>query len=214
VYDGSEIHEAVLTLLHPDRCGAEVVMAAPDKPQMHVVDHLSGEPTGETRNVLVESARIARGKIADLASIDGAAFDAVVLPGGFGAAKNLSDFASRGEACAVDPGVERVLSEAHRAGRPIGVLCISPVIAARLLPGVEVTIGNDTQTARAIRAMGAGHAERQADDICIDERLRVVSTPAYMSARGIGEVDQGIGQVIEAVLQMAAAPVPPAAARG
>lgn len=204
VYDGTEIHEAVLTLLHLDRHNATVVMAAPDRNQAHVVNHVTGEPSGETRNVLVESARIARGRVEDLAGIRGDAFDAVILPGGYGAAKNLCDFALNGESCVIDPDVERVLREAHAAGKVIGFLCISPVIAARLLPGVELTIGGDAATAKAITAMGARHVERRAPEVCVDRAHRVVSSPAYMCATRISEVDQSAGRLVEEVLALVA----------
>lgn len=203
VYDGSEIHEAVCILLHLDRHGAEVTCAAPDIDQLHVIDHLRGEPTDERRNALVESARIARGHAVDLASLRGADFDAVVLPGGFGAAKNLCDFAVNAERCTVNEQVERVLREAHGAGRPIGLACIAPVIAARLFPTVTVTIGTDESTAAAIGAMGATHASRAPDAICTDEANRIVTTPAYMSAHRISEVYAGIGKMIDAVMEMA-----------
>jgi enhancing lycopene biosynthesis protein 2 len=202
--DGSEIHESVITLLHLDRLSAKVTMAAPDVEQAQVVNHLTGKPAaGERRNVRVESARIARGPVEDLATIHGDRFDAVILPGGFGAAKNLCTFAAQGEQCEVNPQVARVLREAHDAGKPIGLICISPALGARVFPGCTVTIGTDASTAAKIKAMGSHHQNRPVTDICIDEANRIVSTPAYMSAKRIGEVYEGIGRLVEKVVAMA-----------
>ena len=207
VMDGSEIHESVITLLHLDRHNAVVTFAAPDIDQMHVVNHLTGQSvTGERRNVLVESARIARGRVADLAAVRGDQFDAFFFPGGYGAAKNLCSFASKADACEVNPEVARVLREAHGAGKPIGLICISPVIGAKVFKGAKVTIGSDEATAAAIGKMGGQHQRKATTDICIDEGNRIVSTPAYMSARRISEVHEGIGRLVDAVLEMAAKP--------
>lgn len=205
VNDGSEIHEAVCALLHLDRHTATVTCAAPNVKQMHVVDHLAGQPTDEHRNVLVESARIARGNISDLAQVDGAAFDAVVLPGGFGAAKNLCTFAVDGADCTVNEDVSRVLREAADAGRPIGLICISPVIGAKLFGGCTVTIGSDKETASAIARMGSRHETHATTEICIDDEFNIVSTPAYMCAQRIGEVYEGIGRLVDEVMQRVSA---------
>lgn len=206
VYDGSEIHESVITLLHLDRHGAKVTFAAPDSGQMHVINHLTGEEMSETRNVRVESARIARGEVKDLSTIKGADFDAVIFPGGFGAAKNLCNFAVKGADCEVNPEVERVLREAHNAGKVIGLICISPAIGAKVFPGSTVTIGTDKDTASAIEQMGSKHQDRPTEEICIDEENRIVSTPAYMSAQRIHQVYDGIGKLVDKVLEMARKP--------
>ena len=94
VYDGAEIHESVLTLLALARHGASVTIAAPNKDQMHVINHATGDVMSESRNVMVEAARIARGQITDLSEIQSGDYDAVFIPGGFGAAKNLCTFAT------------------------------------------------------------------------------------------------------------------------
>jgi len=201
--DGAEIHESVVTLLALDRAGAEVQCLAPDKPQRDVVDHRSGEPMEESRNVLVESARIARGEIRDVADARADEFDAVILPGGFGAAKNLSSFAVEGPECTVDPGVERLLRDAHAAGKPIGLICIAPAIAARLFPGVDLTIGSDPDTAGALEQMGAHHKACAVDAYVCDERARVVSCPAYMLGPSIKGVAAGIEQLVDEVLRLA-----------
>jgi len=201
--DGSEIHESVVALLALDRAGAEVECFAPDKPQRDVVDHRTGQAVkGESRNVLAEAARIARGKIQDVAAAKAEEFDAVILPGGFGAAKNLSSFAVEGADCDVDPDVERLLRDAHAAGKPIGLICIAPAIAARLFPGVNLTIGSDANTAGALERMGAHHKSCAVDAFVCDEKARVVTCPAYMLGPGIKDVAAGIEKLVGEVLRL------------
>jgi enhancing lycopene biosynthesis protein 2 len=203
--DGAEIHERVITLLALDRAGAEVQCLAPDKSQRDVVDHRTGQAEkGASRNVLTESARIARGEIRDVADASAEDFDAVILPGGFGAAKNLSSFAVEGPDCSVDPGVERLLRDAHAAGKPIGLICIAPAIAACLFPGVNLTIGSDPATASALEQMGAYHKACAVDAFVCDEQARVVSCPAYMLGPGVKDVAAGIEQLVDEVLRLAA----------
>jgi enhancing lycopene biosynthesis protein 2 len=204
VYDGSEIHEAVLTLLALDRRDVEYQCFAPDIPQLHVVDHRTGEvAAGETRNVLAEAARIARGKVRDLASAQASEFDALLVPGGFGAAKNLSDFAVAGSAMQVQPDFLRFARAMHEAGRPVGLICIAPAMAAKIFgAGVECTIGNDADTAAAIEAMGGRHIACAVQHAVIDRRNKLVTTPAYMLAQRIGEAAQGIDECVAAVLEM------------
>lgn len=201
--DGSEIHEAVLSLLALDRAGAEVQCAAPDKPQLHVVDHRTGQPTAETRNVLTEAARIARGKIVALADVDPAAFDAVFLPGGFGAAKNLSDVALRGADATVDPELVRVLRGFRRAGKPIGAVCIAPAVLVAALREGEVTIGDDPGTAGAIEAMGGTHVVCPVTEPHVDRERRIVTAPAYMYHARISEVSRGIEGAVAALMELA-----------
>jgi enhancing lycopene biosynthesis protein 2 len=202
--DGAEIHESVIALLALDRAGAEVQCFAPDKPQLDVVDHRTGQAVeGENRNVLAEASRIARGKIADVAEARAADYDAVILPGGFGAAKNLSSFATDGADCTVDPGVEKLLRDAHAAGKPVGLICIAPAIGARLFPDVELTIGSDLGTASALEQMGAHHKSCPVEDYVCDEKAKVVSCPAYMLGPGIKDVAAGIEGLVEEVLRLA-----------
>lgn len=206
VYDGSEIHEAVLTLLALDRAGAEAVCMAPDKPQMHVVNHLTGQVTaGETRNVLVESARIARGKIHDIKSVKATDLDALVLPGGFGAAKNLCDFAVKGADCDVDPEVARLIVEMNRAGKWVVAICIAPAVAAKSLTrtGVRptVTIGTDRETAAALERMGARHETHDVRGVAVDAENRIITTPAYMLGQSIAEVADGIDLTIRQLMK-------------
>ncbi|MDE1172058.1 MAG: isoprenoid biosynthesis glyoxalase ElbB [Verrucomicrobium sp.] len=205
VYDGSEIHEAVLTLLAIDRAGAQAVCLAPNIEQTEVVNHLAGKPRkGESRNVLVESARIARGQIKDAALAAPDDFDALVLPGGFGAAKNLCDFAYAAESpLEVEPAVLKLIDESFTAKKPLGFICISPVIAAAVLGkhGVEVTIGTDEGTAAAIHKMGASHVKKTVAEIHKDPTYPVFSTPAYMLGERISEVAAGIEKLVAAVIE-------------
>jgi enhancing lycopene biosynthesis protein 2 len=202
VYDGAEIHESVVTLLALDRAGVEVICAAPNIDQMHVIDHATGAPAeGQARNVAVEASRIARGPVADLADLDVSAFDALIFPGGFGAAKNLSDYAVKGPQMIVQADVARVIADAHAAGKWLGFWCIAPVIPARLIPGVKVTIGGDPTTAAHIVALGAEHVETAVEDHVVDEANRVITTAAYMLGPGIKEIAAGIEAATAALLQ-------------
>lgn len=208
VFDGSEIHETVSLLVHLSRAGAECHCFAPDAPQAHVIDHLKQAPTGETRNILVESARIARGSIKPLAQLHAQGFDAVFFPGGFGAAKNLCDFAAAGHACTVTPEVERVLHAFHSAGKPIGMCCIAPVIAARVFgtakggPGCSVTIGDDPATAQAIAQMGSRNVATPVNRAHVDASNRLVTAPAYMYDAPVHEVFDGIGEMVRHTLAL------------
>ncbi len=205
-YDGAEIHEAVITLLALDRRGAEIVVAAPDVPQMHVVNHLTGEPEpGATRNVLVESARIARGKIKDVAEVRGHDLDALMLPGGYGAAKNLCSFATRGKDCEVHPEVARLVREVHGQGKPVAAVCIAPAVLAKVLGGEspELTIGNDRDTAAALEAMGARHLDCVVTEMVVDKERKLITSPAYMLAERISEAAAGIEKTVAALLEMA-----------
>ena len=205
VYDGSEIHEAVLTLLALDRAGADIKCLAPDITQMHVIDHLEGhEVAHEKRSVLIESARIARGNIDALAGCDVGELDAVILPGGFGAAKNLCDFAVNGINLSVDPVVNDFLIECNEAGKPLGFICIAPVIAAKVFGSKKpvLTIGDDPDTASAIENLGAKHKDCPADDCIVDKRNKIVTTPAYMLAGSIREAADGIEKLVEEVLAL------------
>ena len=203
VYDGAEIHESVITLLRLDQRGAQVQCFAPNISQLHVINHLTGEEMPESRNVLVESARIARGNIKDIREADVEDFDALIVPGGFGAAKNLSNFAVEGAGCSVQPQVLALAEAFAEAGKPVGLMCISPALAAKIYgPGVTCTIGNDPETAAAITKMGGSHAECAVDDIVEDEARKLVSTPAYMVAKSISEAASGINKLVDRVLEL------------
>ncbi|MBI2240923.1 MAG: isoprenoid biosynthesis glyoxalase ElbB [Magnetospirillum gryphiswaldense] len=204
VYDGAEIHEAVLTLLAVDRAGATYQCFAPDVAQMHVVNHLTGQPTDESRNVLVEAARIARGAIKPLSELRAADFDAVLFPGGFGAAKNLCTFAVAGPDCSVNPDAEAAIKAFHAAGKPIGALCISPALVAKVLGRVTVTIGSDADTAQAVEKTGATHVVASHGQTVVDAANKVVTTPCYMLDATIGQIDDGARAVVADILKMLA----------
>ena len=203
VYDGAEVHESVITLLRLDQRGAQVQCFAPDIAQLHVINHLTGEEMPETRNVLVESARIARGEVKDIGEANADDFDALIVPGGFGAAKNLSNFAVAGAGCSVNPQVLALAEAFAEAGKPVGLICISPALAAKIYgPGVTCTIGNCADTAAALDKMGATHQECAVDDIVEDTARRLVSTPAYMVGKSISEVASGINKLVDRVLEL------------
>lgn len=198
VYDGAEIHESVITLLRLDQRGAQVQCFAPNIAQLHVINHLTGEEMPETRNVLVESARIARGNIKDIREADVDDFDALIVPGGFGAAKNLSNFAVEGAGCSVQPEVLALAEAFAEAGKPVGLMCISPALAAKIYgPGVTCTIGNDTDTATAMNKMGATHEDCAVTEIIEDKARKLVTTPAYMLAQNISEAASGINKLVK-----------------
>jgi enhancing lycopene biosynthesis protein 2 len=196
VRDGSEIHEAVFALLAIDQAGCEAVCMAPDV-DFAVTDHLVMQETGERRNILVESARIARGNIRDIKGVKASDLDAVVFPGGFGAAKNLCDFAVKGAAAAVNPEVARLLKEMSAAGKPIGAICIAPVLISAVL-GRETAAG----TAAEINKTGAIHQECPATGLVVDRKNKIVSTPAYMLANRISEAYEGIEKCVKEVIKL------------
>ena len=205
VYDGAEINEAVLTLLCLEQQGASYQCFAPDIEQMHVVNHLTGEPAkGESRNVLVEAARIARGNIRDLAQANAGEFDALLVPGGFGAAKNLCNFAVAGAEMEVQSDFLSLARAFHQSGKPIGLICIAPVMAAAICgEGTRCTIGNDADTAAAINAMGGEHLVCPVSEARVDTQRKMVTTPAYMLAGSVSEAYSGISECVKEVLALA-----------
>jgi enhancing lycopene biosynthesis protein 2 len=204
VRDGSEIQEAVCALLAIDQAGCEAVCMAPNA-DFDVTDHLTMQEAGEKRNILVESARIARGNIHDIKDVKAADLDAVVFPGGFGAAKNLCDFAVKGAAASVNPEVLRLLKEMVTANKPIGVICIAPAMLAAAL-GKELsptlTIGSDAGTAAEINKTGAIHQECPVTGFVVDKKNKIVSTPAYMLATRISEAYEGIEKCVKEVVKL------------
>jgi enhancing lycopene biosynthesis protein 2 len=206
VFDGAEIHESVITMLALDRAGAEMVFCAPDVDQMHVVNHHTGEVAdGETRNVRVESARIARGPVNDVAEVKADDLDALMLPGGFGAAKNLCTFAVDGADCEVDPGVAALVRAVHAQGKPIAAVCIAPALLAKVLGEEEpdLTIGNDAGTAGAMESLGAKHVECPVTEFVVDTERKIITSPAYMLAQNISEAAEGIEKTVDALMEMA-----------
>lgn len=202
VYDGAEIHEATLTLLSIARQGAKYQCFAPDINQAHVVNHLTGKEMPETRNVLVEAARIARGKIKPLSEYKAADFDALIFPGGFGVAKNLCTFAFDGADCVVNKEVEKVIRTTVIAEKPIGALCISPVLLAKVLVDVEVTIGDDAGTADAIESFGATHINASHGEIVYDPKYKLVTTPCYMLDATIDQIADGADNLVRKIMEL------------
>jgi len=205
VNDGSEIHEAVATLLALKRNGADYQCFAPDKPQHHVINHAKGEETGEKRNVLVESARIARGEIKPLDKYNPADFDGLVFPGGFGAAKNLCTFAFDGASCTIDAQVKDAILKTNAAGKAVGAVCIAPVVVAKAFEGsgkkVKLTIGNDPGVAGIIEGWGAKHENFPVDKACVDMENKIFSAPAYMLAQDIAEAASGIEDMVSKMIK-------------
>lgn len=206
VYDGSEVGETVVTLLALERAGIEYQCVAPNMKQMHVMDHLRGEEQDQERNVLVEAARITRGNVIDIAEISADDFDGLVIPGGFGVAKNLCDFAVKGADCSVNPTVEKLILSMVDAGKPVAVLCIAPALMARVMGAagkkVKLTIGNDADVSAAINTMGAEHVECPVDDCIVDQDFKVISTPAFMAASCVSEAAAGIEKTISTLADM------------
>ncbi len=200
--DGAEIHESVLTLWAIHKNGADYQCFAPDIPQHHVLNFITGQEMAERRNVLVESARIARGDIKDLRECNAEDLDAIIFPGGLGAAKNLSTFAFDGPHCAVNAEVERVVKDMAARGKPIGALCIAPAVIARILDAVEVTVGQDPGASQAVAQMGAVVKETSHGEIVVDTRNRIVSTPCYMLDARVDQIGEGAENLVRAVIEL------------
>lgn len=203
VFDGAEINEAVLTLLEILKQGAHYQCMAPNIDQAHVINHLTGKEMDETRNVLVEAARIARGNIIDVATANAADYDALILPGGFGVAKNLSSFAFKGAECSINKDVLRFAQKIHADSKPIGLICIAPALAPLIFgAGVVTTIGVDADTASEIEKMGGVHQRCELKDIVVDSTHKYVSTPAYMMAENPLQAHEGIRKLVAKVIEM------------
>jgi enhancing lycopene biosynthesis protein 2 len=200
VFDGAEIHEATLTMLAIMKHEATYEIFAPYVEQHHVINHITGEEMLEKRNVLIESARIARGKIKDLKDYEANSFDALIFPGGFGAAKNLCDFAFKGENCTVNPDVEKAILKTAGQNKPIGALCISPVIIAKIFGDVEVTIGEEKGPSEAIEKMGATHIKTTHGEVIIDEKNNLFTTPCYMLDANILQIAEGAENIVRAMV--------------
>ena len=199
--DGSEIHEATLTLYFLDKAGATITCFSKDQNQADLMNHVKQEAQSGSRNLMEEAARIARGKITDISQANSHDLDGLIMPGGFGVAKNWCDFATKGEHCSVDPSLEKLILELHGQEKPLGFICISPVIAAKLIKGVSVTLGKETGPVSQLKAMGAIPVEREVGEIAIDQTHNIISTPAYMEGKAsISQIGQGIEQLVQTVL--------------
>ncbi|MCF8225636.1 MAG: isoprenoid biosynthesis glyoxalase ElbB [Bacteroidales bacterium] len=202
VFDGTEIHEATMSMYAIVKNGAEYQVFAPDIMQHHVINHLTGEEMNESRNVLIESARIARGNIQPIEKFSAGDYDGLLFPGGFGAAKNLSDWAFKGKDSSVIPEVERIIKEMVNAGKPVGALCISPVLIARVLQDVHLTIGQDADTIEALEAIGATHKKTGHGEVVIDEKFNILTTPCYMLDANIAQIGEGAENIVKAMLDI------------
>ncbi|WP_036768388.1 isoprenoid biosynthesis glyoxalase ElbB [Photorhabdus australis] len=203
VFDGSEIHESVLTMLSLDRLGVKTSFLSPDQPQLHVINHIGGEEVGEKRNVLQESARISRGKIKPLSQANADEFDALIIPGGFGVVKNLCDFAVKEVDCEINKDLLSLVRAMHKQHKPMGFMCIAPVMLPKLLnKPVKLTIGHDPNTVAQIEKMGGIHVACKVDEIVVDLENKIVTTPAYMLAESISQAEAGINKLVRKVLEM------------
>jgi enhancing lycopene biosynthesis protein 2 len=201
VFDGAEIHEATLTLLAIKKQGADYEIFAPDIPQHHVINHITGKEMPEKRNVLVESARIARGNIKSLTQFKADAFDAIILPGGFGVAKNLCTWAFEGDRCRVNSDVEKAIRRMYDAKKPIGAMCISPVILGKLFPGTNLTTGDDISSADFIKKMGSEYTKTTHGEVVIDKTRKLFTTPCYMLDADIVQIAEGTENLVKEMLK-------------
>lgn len=202
VFDGAEIHEATLSLLAIVKQGGSYEIFAPDVKMHHVINHITGEEMDENRNVLVESARIARGQIRDLKQFNPASFDGLLLPGGFGAAKNLSSWAFEGADASILPEVEEAILGMHALKKPVGALCISPVILAKVFGKVDLTIGNDDSTIDAVESLGSNHVLTTHGEVVVDPDHLLVTTPCYMLDATIEQIDAGANNLVDAMIKL------------
>lgn len=201
VKDGAEIHECIMAMLAVELAGAQYRIFAPDINQTKVVNHLTGQTTSETRNVLVESARIARGEISPLSEYNANDFDALLIPGGFGAVLNLSNFAIKGEDMEVNKDVEMAIRSAYQAGKIIGAMCIAPVVVAKVLGLGTLTIGNDKGVAAAINSFGAVHVDTLKNNVAVDKQNRIFTTPCYMLDSSLKDIFEGAKNLVEEMLK-------------
>lgn len=197
VFDGAEIHETVMTMYAISLQGATYEIFAPDVEQHHVVNHVTGKEMNEKRNVMVEAARIARGKIHPLSALDTGKFDALIFPGGFGAAKNLSSWAFEGAKAKLNPDVKRAIDSMHQLKKPVGALCISPVLFALALGNVKITIGDETPTIEALESLGAKHTTISTHGrVVVDEQNLLFSTPCYMLDATVVDIAEGAKAIV------------------
>lgn len=203
VFDGAEIHETVMTLYALDKYGCSYQLFAPNVMQHHVINHITGEVMQESRNVLTEAARIARGKIKPLTEYRAADFEALIFPGGFGVAKNLCTYAFDGPECSVDRVVEEAIRTTHKARKPIGALCISPVLIARVLGDVTVTVGSDATTAGHLAELGSRHERKAHGEVSVDTKNLIVTAPCYMLDATLTDIASDAEEVVKALMELA-----------
>ena len=206
--DGAEIHESVITLLALDRAEAEVVIMAPDMDQFHVINHFNGNTMEPARNILVEASRIARGDIVPVGTVKGEELDGLIFPGGTGMSKNIFDYAMTGPDCTVINDVEKLVREIIESGKPLGAICIAPVMVAKVLQNMErsgkLTGGYNESITKDIQSMGIDTEEVGAKDIVVDQENKIVSTPAYVEAGSIKETAEGIEKLVKKIIELTA----------
>lgn len=201
VFDGAEITEAVLTLLAIDRAGASFQCFAPDIEQYHVIDHLKGQPSSEKRNVLTEAARIARGSVRPMSDFNASGFDALIFPGGFGAAKNLCTWAWEGDSARVNEEVEKAVLAMYSQGKPIGAMCIAPVILAMIFKDATLTTGKDPASGGFIEKKGSRYVETGHGEVVIDKENNLFTTPCYMLDASISQIAEGTQNIVNEMLR-------------
>lgn len=202
VFDGAEINEVVLTLLALEEQGIDYQCFAPDKPQAHTINHLQGTEKEQSRNVLEESARMVRGNVTSLLELKEHEFSALIVPGGFGVAKNLSTFAFDGINFSIDSSFQDTMLAFANKRKPVGYMCIAPVLLPKVYNGVRCTIGFDQDTANVINDLNGIHIDCAVDNIVIDIDYNVVTTPAYMLANNISDAKRGIDKLVKQVVSM------------
>lgn len=214
VYDGAEIHESVLALLAIEEVGAEAVCLAVNQNQHHVVNHLTGEEMPESRNMMVEAARIARGAVKDITNYDVSQLDALVIPGGFGSAKNFSTWAFDGPNGTILPEIKGLIQQFIANKKPIAALCVSPVVLALAIGDLglhpTMTLGSNLEKSPYdIQAFSAGMEQKgvQAEmktirQVSVDEKLKIVSAPCYMMEASVLEIRNNISQALQALIKL------------
>jgi len=214
VYDGAEIQEAVLTLLEIERMGYEPVCIGINAQQHHVINHLNGQEQVQARNMLEEAARIARGQITEISSVVPAELDALVIPGGFGSAKNFSTWAFDGPEASIRSDVKLLLVNMYNVGKPIVALCVSPVLLALALEGIHpaptLTIGSTQEASpyqisafqEGLQAKGIRTTDCSINEICIDATNRIITAPCYMLEATLPELQSNIAQALKALKEL------------
>jgi enhancing lycopene biosynthesis protein 2 len=214
VYDGAEIQETVFALLAIEELGAEAICLSVNKNQHHVVNHLTGEEMPESRNMLVEAARIARGAVHDISTFDNTQIDALVIPGGFGSAKNFTTWAFEGPNGSILPEIKELIQQCISDKKPIAALCVSPVIVGLALNQSDLqatmTLGTDKEKSPyEINAFSSGLSQtgvqvemKTIREIALDEKLKIVSAPCYMMDASIVEIRTNIQQAMQALIQL------------
>ena len=200
--DGSEINETVTLLLALDQHNIEYQAFAPDENQYEVDNHVTGQCTMEKRNMMVEAARIVRGNILPITKFNANDYDALLFPGGTGTAKNIFTYAIDGIDFKVNKEVEKAIKDIHAQGKPIGAMCIAPLMVAKVLGNVNVTMGSgNCRQAKELPMIGCKHTETTHGGVAIDKENKVYSTPCFMLDATLKDVYQGAWNLVEAMIK-------------